>query len=428
MKIDSELLLKEGMYDSMDIDDLETLVERVKKEMQKKEILKQYDIKQFKSGASKGTWYVKINGRKIQRASKTELEEKIVKIHTGNIPSASKTFKAIYKLSQEDRLKRIKDANKLIQAKETNDVHDRYYRRYIELSTLEMLQIDKITDDDIVEFLDNVIKCNNIKKKAFGNILTDLNQTFKYALKKKLIKLNPMQSVCLDDYKDSFSPSAPIALRGYTADEMNAMYNETRKMQLEQPEDARWWSYEFNLLTAERRAEIPPIKWSDVYLDRGIIDIHQQIIGKEPYTIIPSTKTGLERYFPIGEMLQDFLERLKANNAIYHPDSEFLFPDETKPLGCITPHVTYRAHRKICKKLNVPVDKDVIRGTHAFRRVHQTSFIEEGGSQELAAKIYGNSPETMERNYILKINSSLSAPIIDKTHEKLFKIKDSRDF
>jgi hypothetical protein len=76
---------------------------------------------------------------------------------------------------------------------------------------------------------------------------------------------------------------------------------------------------------------------------------------------------------------------------------------------------------KICKTLGIPIDKDIPKGTHSFRRNHQSSFIEEGGSIELAGSVYGNHSRATENNYLLKINSQAAASIVDKTHEKLFK-------
>ena len=429
METINEPLLKKILCDTMSVDELEALVERTREEMRKQAILKKYDIKQFNTGASAGKWYVKIDGKKVQSISKEDLENKIVKMHRDKSPSASKTFKAVFQSAHEDKLKRVKDPNKIVSAQNTTAIYQRTYKKYITGTHLEDMQINRITDSDINTFLDNLVLNNDVKEKAFKNLITVFNITFKYAIKKKFIPYSPMNGVFIEDYADSFAPSTPISERGYTSEQMFKMREEAIKMQQEQPEDARWWSYEFNLLTAERRAEIPPIRWSDVYLDDNIkyIDIHQQLIGKKPFFIKPSSKNGLDRYFPVDDLLEDFLTRLKNNNDIYHPDSEFLFPDEQQELGCITPYVTYRAHVKICKKLGIPIDRNVMRGTHAFRRNHQTSFLEEGGSIELAAKVYGNSPNAIDNHYRLKMNSSISASIVAKTHEKLFKNKGLSD-
>ncbi len=116
----------------------------------------------------------------------------------------------------------------------------------------------------------------------------------------------------------------------------------------------------------------------------------------------------------------DFLVRLHDNNEIYHPESSFLFPDENEELGCITHNLIYRAHKYACKKLGIPIDKYCLKGTHAFRRVHETSFMESGGSLDLAAKVYGNSERVIESNYLLSVDATSSLEYIQATHDYLF--------
>lgn len=408
--------------DNVILDGLQTLVEGVNQEVKRKKILSQYQIKQFQTGLNAGKYYVKIDGKKHQSVSKSSLEKIILEIHGGMLLKTDTTFKAIFFKSQDYRLSIIKDPNRLVSSSHTVDIQKRNYKRFVEGTFLESKQIDEITKRDITNLVDFNLQRYDLKKQAFKNMKTVLNKAFNYALKLDLIDMNPMLSVYWDDYKECFAPSAPIKERGYTHEEMAAMYDYARQMQLLNPEDTRWWSYEFNLLTALRRAEIPPLTWNDVYLEKGFIDIHQELVGtKKPYVIKPSTKTDRDRYFPITAAITEFLTRLSENNNQYHPGSIFLFPDENEDLGCITTNVTYRAHKKACDNLGIGIDKTLPKGTHAFRRVHETSFLENGGSLDLAAKVYGNSPKVIEANYLLSVNAQSSAPVIDLTQQKLFK-------
>ena len=57
-------------------------------------------------------------------------------------------------------------------------------------------------------------------------------------------------------------------------------------------------------------------------------------------------------------------------------------------------------HRKLCDKLNIPMSNDYRRGPHAFRRTRITDVVNAtGGNVVLAALMYGNSPETIRKNY-----------------------------
>ncbi len=208
-------------------------------------------------------------------------------------------------------------------------------------------------------------------------------------------------------------------MRGYTKEQMHSLIEFARKMQKKKPKEIKWWSYEFALLTAVRRAEIPPVEWFDV--KKTYIDINKELVGaQKPYTIKHNTKTNKDRYFPITSIMLDYLKRLHENNEIYHPGSKYLFPDKNEPLGCITMNVTYRAHKYACKELGIPIDKEFLKGTHAFRRVHETTFLEKGGSLDLASKVYGNSPRVVEDNYMLAVNAESSLQYIQSIHDSLF--------
>ncbi|SFQ35998.1 Site-specific recombinase XerD [Lachnospiraceae bacterium XBB1006] len=415
-------LMELNEYGNIDnIESLELLLQRKKDEMRKKQILSQYEIKQFQTGANAGKYYVKIDGKKHQSNTREGLEAIILEHCSGVMPKNKTTFKALFDASQEDRLKRIKDPAKRISAEETIKVHRRDYRRYFAETSFEAKQITAIAKKDVIEIVEYNLERHDMKKQAFKNMKTVLNQTFNYALKKELIQFTPMSQVPWEDYNDCFVASTPIKERGYTVDEMSEMLRLTQQNEIDNPADSRHWSYEFNLLTAMRRAEIPPLRWDDVHWEEGYIDVHQEEIGKKPYFIKPTTKTDKDRYFPITESVAEFLGRLQENNRIHHPESKFLFPDESQELGCISPNVTYRAHKRICQQLGITIDKNILRGTHAFRRVYLTQFIEGGGSIDLAANIYGNSDRTIKKHYLLGINSKASANIIDMTQKRINK-------
>ncbi|MBR6238785.1 MAG: hypothetical protein IKQ83_07055 [Lachnospiraceae bacterium] len=127
-----------------------------------------------------------------------------------------------------------------------------------------------------------------------------------------------------------------------------------------------------------------------------------------------------ETYYPLTPPIKVFLERLKANNDIYYPGSNFLFPDESQELGCITLYVTYRAHRYVCNKLGIPVNKEIPKGPHSFRRNHLTGFVELSGNAMLGTNLYGNSVKAFDQYYALSYNAATSAPFVEAFQTKIF--------
>ncbi len=242
--------------------------------------------------------------------------------------------------------------------------------------------------------------------------------TFEYAQLKDYIDINPMTYIPWKLFnKQNFVEPEGINLRGYTIEELSRMLAEAQAMQLKNPADARPWAYELTLYIGGRRAEIPPLNWDDT--DEQFIYLWKQLVGSYPYTIKGDPKNKNNRAFPMTPVINDYLYRLKENNSIYHPDSNFLFPNEKQPSGCISLGGVYKIHEKICKKLGIPISKDFIKGTHAFRRVHETEFIGETGSSKLSEEIYGHTEKTVDEHYRMKQAAEVTAPTVLKIQNKI---------
>ncbi|MBQ9023270.1 MAG: hypothetical protein IJ108_05065 [Eubacterium sp.] len=236
-----------------------------------------------------------------------------------------------------------------------------------------------------------------------------------------------MDYIDLEDYFKNVSDSASVNDRGYSIEEMLTLYDTVHNYQKEDPGNAKYWAYEFNLLVACRRGEIPPLSWNDVDLIRNQISFSHQLVehrdnqtGERLLEIKDTPKNRKERFFPITPMLADFLDRLRENNAVYHPDSPYLFPREDTPYGIISLGEVYQVHRRACKNNNIELSKEFVRGTHAFRRVHETSAIDNGISRDQVGRIYGNIPKTILKHYELSAASAATAPVVDQVQRQLF--------
>ena len=53
------------------------------------------------------------------------------------------------------------------------------------------------------------------------------------------------------------------------------------------------------------------------------------------------SKNSRARYYPIADLEEEFLRRLKSVDAQYYPESPFLFPADSKN-GCITNNMVYQ--------------------------------------------------------------------------------------
>ena len=54
----------------------------------------------------------------------------------------------------------------------------------------------------------------------------------------------------------------------------------------------------------------------------------------------------------------------------------------------------------MCKKLDIQIDRECIKGTHSFRRNAITKAVNNsGGNIIMASMLFGNTPDVAEKNY-----------------------------
>lgn len=69
----------------------------------------------------------------------------------------------------------------------------------------------------------------------------------------------------------------------------------------------------------------------------------------------------------------------------------------------------------MCRKLGIEITREVIKGTHSFRRNAITDVVNaSGGNIVLASSLFGNSPEVAQKNYYTGIDMSEAATILNK--------------
>ena len=97
----------------------------------------------------------------------------------------------------------------------------------------------------------------------------------------------------------------------------------------------------------------------------------------------------------------------------YYPDSEYLFPADS-PNGCITNNVVYNFYRRVCQKLGIKISRNVIKGTHSFRRnaISQVINNAEGGAT-MASQLYGNTPDVALRHYYAGLDLTTARKVLE---------------
>ena len=382
--------------------------------IEREEILKQYDFDSLKPDA-KGQYRIWVSDpsaakSKIRLYGKDldTLREKVYR-HIKNLPGSNKaiTFEYAFKQAQKFEEENTPVEN-LVSKRNTIDRSDSEYRRFVKDTAFESKLMKSIRVSDIDSFIRATFKKHSLGVSGRNSLRALINMTFKRAYFMGWIDENPAARIIWKDYNQFLKQSPDVKDRAYTDKELEILCNTARKIQLQDPAYIPAYAYEFQLITGTRRGEIPPLLWEDVNFENGTIYIHrEQLIDRQNHSkqvIAEYTKTKKPRYYAIADMEEEFLKKLLNVHDTYYPDSPYLFPADTEN-GCITCAVVGEFHHDLCKALNIPVSKDLKRGPHAFRRTRITEVINStNGNTVLAAQMFGNSPETIRKNYYTKDN------------------------
>lgn len=382
-----------------------------------KQILIKYTFPQTPS--SDGYYHIYVrdssrkNGRKAVKDKTLDgLKAKVLAYEHETMAQAKKTFKKVYELSQERKLSLVKSAEKRISMENTITRTNSDYKRFFDGTSFEKKNISDITLKDIENVIEYNLTRYDLHKKALDNMRAILNIVFKYALHEYWVDENPCSRIDFRIYGNMLVESTNVKYRVHSDSELNAILNELHMKQLKNPKLSSAWALELQILMGARRGELPPLRWNDITA-QGIEITQEQLTHGNEFVIVSHTKTNRDRLFPLTKDIENFLMRLKSMHEKFYPNSMYLFPANTQN-GVITNRAVYYVYRKICKKLNIEVQEDVIRGPHSFRRNAITSVVNSpNGNMELASSLFGNSPKVAKSNYFTGIDMNNAIEVLN---------------
>lgn len=382
-----------------------------------KQILSKYNFPQVPSSDGYYHIYVKDSSKRTGRKAVKDktldgLKAKVLAYEHETMAQAKKTFKKVYELSQERKLSLVKSSEKRISMENTITRTNSDYKRFFDGTSFEKKNISDITLKDIENVIEYNLTRYDLHKKALDNMRAILNTVFKYALHEYWVDENPCSRIDFRIYGNMLVESTNVKYRVHSDSELNAILDELHMKQLKNPKLSSAWALELQILMGARRGELPPLRWSDI-TQLGIEITQEQLTYGNEFVIVSHTKTNRDRLFPLTQDIENFLMRLKSMHEKYYPNSMYLFPANTQN-GVITNRAVYSVYRKICQKLNIAIQEDVIRGPHSFRRNAITSVVNSpNGNMELASSLFGNSPKVAKSNYFTGIDMNNAIEVLN---------------
>lgn len=349
------------------------------------------------------------------------LKEKVYLFEKGMYGTARKTFKEVFELSQKERLRYVKDPEKKLSVQNSITCLDYDYNRYFSGTAFEQKYVNEISKKDIENICMMNLERYDLSRKAFLSLRGIIKQTLNLAFGNYWINENPYLRVDFKRYKQMVVRTLSSDKRVHSDANINRMILYIHEHQKKKPFFIPAYALELQLLAGLRRAEIPPLMWSDVTDEYISISKEQILVRKGPNipkgycVIVDHTKTYTDRKFPMTSEIRELILKLRAVQDEYYPNSEYLFPSTTTDNGVISNTAVYRFYARMCNNLGIEIDAKAKKGPHSFRRNGITKIANSAnGNLLIASTLYGNSVQTASKHYYAGVDLELAKSILEQ--------------
>lgn len=292
------------------------------------------------------------------------------------------------------------------------------YKSQIDTHIIPLLGSYKLTDitNAIIQDFYNKIISNGLKPSSAKKVMQTLNGCFKYAKKNKLIYVIPtdIEKVPIEKTKIQY----------WSKDEIDFFLNSIKHTRLYTP-------ILIDILTGLRIGELCGLRWEDINLEEGFIEVNNQVINDKInktllFSSILKTSTS-HRIITIPNIL---IEHLKAIKEDLHPlDTDFIVTSANGTMCnprslsmSFTKQVSkYKEPLEVMQKLythkNLDDYKQLTQITfHALRHTHATLLIFNGENIKVVSERLGHKDITTTLNtyvHVMKDMKNNTAKLLD---------------
>ena len=353
-------------------------------------LLAKHPYKIYKSTDGKWHTYVNKEGSDtrvlVKRKKKEDIEDYVISL----IEQQNKlTFKQRFDIWVDRQEKCGRSPNTIYK-------YQKDYERFFEGYPIEETNIVYITEDVLIEHIRTVLSEKKIPYRALKNIWGYIEGVFRKAIIDKAIDKedNPCEYVDIPMLRQYCTEvEEKTASERTLSDVEKQMLSNKLK---EYNPNINWlsnWGVELALYTGMRVGEISALRWEDVDMDSGIITIrHSEKLNKKTRErYIDTTKNSKIRTFPITEVIEALLNKVKEYEIEHGWYGEFVFQDangrvNAQKIGCCARS----------KTLHLPSGAKSI---HAIRRTVNSNMKMNGITTAVASQLLGHSERVNEANY-----------------------------
>lgn len=251
------------------------------------------------------------NRKNIKAQTEVDLLDKLIPIYEDQMNLDKTTF---YDLFQNW----LKYKKTITDSPNTILRHKQQYRKYLQTSSLHEKKISKITELQLEEECNRIVKEFKLSRKEWTNLKTILRGMYFYAVRNGDLKVNLMEKVQIHvkfrqvvkktGKTETYNTEELIQLNKY----LDAMYAET--------EDVAFLAVKLNFLLGLRVGELVALKPTDFDDENHLHIVREEVKDQEAnkYYVVDHTKTNEDRFVVVIPKAKELLAKIE-------PQGEYLF-------------------------------------------------------------------------------------------------------
>ncbi|MCR5097952.1 MAG: hypothetical protein K6B14_03290 [Lachnospiraceae bacterium] len=158
--------------------------------------------------------------RNVAARTLDELRDKVYNFEKGITGNTLKTFKDVFEIAQEEKLKYCKDPEKKLSITNTINRNRSEYTRFFAGTEFESRFVADISKKDIEAITLAALNRYDLKKKGFASFRSILKSVFKLAFEEHWIDDQVYDRVNFDKFKDMIVRDTPVEKRLHSDNDM----------------------------------------------------------------------------------------------------------------------------------------------------------------------------------------------------------------
>ncbi|MDD5934108.1 MAG: tyrosine-type recombinase/integrase [Clostridiales bacterium] len=298
------------------------------------------------------------------------------------------------------------------------------YRRCIQNTEFEDMDIHDINEEIIKKYLIQTTKRLGLNKRALTNLAGYIRCTFNSARINRVIQYNPFDYIELKKiYKFCNETHKSNAERIMSDQEMAKMLGAIKERKLEKDWYIPTYAVHMAILTGMRVGELSALAWTDIaddYIWLSKSEKRKRVVGNKPTIEIEKTKTGKDRMIPLTGEIRNLLREIWQVQKKYGINAEYVFEGQE---GRIHATTISDCARSLSNSAGIPC-----KSIHCMRRTLSSNLKRINVPTPAISSMLGQTDEVNINHYTYDTSDmDYKTKMLDQVNKKVISLVDSGD-